>query len=60
MRPIRVKSCAECQTIAPVLFRVRANDTAPWQFVCQTCLPHIKDNNPNYIYGGTWKAQKRD
>lgn len=58
MRPTRVKRCAQCQQPAPVLFRVSSEPEADWVFVCAACLPLLKHNNPNYRYGGTWKAQK--
>jgi hypothetical protein len=58
MRPTRHKRCARCQQSAAVLFRVSPDLEAGWLFVCEACLPQLKDNNPHYRYGGTWKAQK--
>ncbi|MFM7426434.1 MAG: hypothetical protein ACKO7W_15810 [Elainella sp.] len=58
MRPTRVKSCAQCQQTTAVLFRVSPEPEKGWVFVCAACLPQLKHNNPDYRYGGTWKAQK--
>lgn len=59
MRATRTKRCACCQETAPVLFRVQYDESKGWGFVCPICLPTVKENNPNYAYGGTWKATKK-
>lgn len=58
MRVTRTKPCACCQQAAPVLFRVQYNESKQWFFICETCLPTVKENNSAYVYGGTWKATK--
>ncbi|NJL41546.1 MAG: hypothetical protein HC827_15685 [Cyanobacteria bacterium RM1_2_2] len=59
MRATRTKLCAGCQQAAPVLFRVQYDASQAWIFVCPACLPTVKENNPHYAYGGTWKASKK-
>ena len=55
----RYKSCSRCASELDLLFRVKFDVSGQWRFVCTDCLPSIKIDNPLYIYGGTWKAQKR-
>lgn len=55
----RHKCCQICQQPQDVLFRVRPHPQQVWQFVCEQCLPAVKHNNPDYGYGGTWKAKKQ-
>lgn len=58
-RPIRVKSCDRCSLTVPILYRVKDKEDGQWFFICDDCLPIVKQNNPFYTYGGTWKAQKK-
>jgi hypothetical protein len=55
---LRHKSCQQCQQQQPVLYRVKHSPQADWQFVCLACLPKLKQANPDYRYGGTWKSRK--
>jgi hypothetical protein len=55
----RQKSCSRCTMPSDVLFRVQFDESGMWYFVCEGCLPAIKDGNARYTYGGTWKARKR-
>ncbi len=59
MRPIRIKACDRCSLTVPILYRVKERENGEWFFVCDNCLPAIKQNNRHYTYGGTWKAQKK-
>ncbi|MDB9526043.1 hypothetical protein PN498_08600 [Oscillatoria sp. CS-180] len=59
MGRIREKACDRCQTTTSVLYRVQSDESGTWQFVCDRCLPALKNDNPHYTYGGTWKARKR-
>ncbi|MBF2048935.1 MAG: hypothetical protein EDM05_67820 [Leptolyngbya sp. IPPAS B-1204] len=59
MRPTRTKLCAHCQVAAAQLFRARVDASNQWIFLCSACLPVLKENNPHYVYGGTWKAAKK-
>lgn len=58
-RPNREKSCDRCSLTVPILYRVKYEEDGDWIFVCDACLPAVKDNNPFYTYGGTWKAKKK-
>lgn len=59
MARVREKTCDRCQTKEPVLYRVQISPSKKWWFVCDRCLPAIKEDNIHYTYGGTWKARKR-
>ncbi|MGF1496883.1 MAG: hypothetical protein ACFB8W_08695 [Elainellaceae cyanobacterium] len=59
MSRIRSKRCDRCTAEFPVLYRVQYDDSQQWYFVCDRCLPLVKHGNPQYTYGGTWKARKR-
>lgn len=64
---IRTKKCDRCQLPADILYRVRVvGETSPienragdWQFVCHDCWQLLDRDNPDYVYGGTWKARKK-
>ncbi len=59
VRQNRVKSCDRCSLTVPILYRVKDKERGEWFFICDFCLPIVKQNNPHYAYGGTWKAQKK-
>nr|WP_290225858.1 hypothetical protein [Trichocoleus desertorum] len=54
-RATRVKLCDRCANSAPVLYRVKLDESEQWD----RCWPEVSQDNPFYVYGGTWKAQKR-
>lgn len=55
---IRVKLCDSCSQSASILYRVKYEEGGKWIFVCPECWNLVSENNPFYVYGGTWKAQK--
>ncbi|MER3434173.1 MAG: hypothetical protein C4288_12280 [Leptolyngbya sp. ERB_1_1] len=55
----RQKRCSLCAKSAPVLYRIQYDESAEWIFVCRNCWDRVSQNNPFYVYGGTWKAHKR-
>ena len=55
----REKPCSLCAKSAPVLFRVKHDESGEWIFVCRECWDRVSQDNPFYVYGGTWKARKR-
>jgi hypothetical protein len=59
MSRIRTKACDRCQVLAGIMYRIRVDKFDLWQFVCQPCWTSISHDYPDYIYGGTWKSQKR-
>ncbi len=58
-RSLRVKHCHRCQQIVSVLYRVKFDESGEWIFVCERCWSFLSQDNPHYVYGGTWKAQKK-
>lgn len=58
-RSLRVKYCSRCQQIALVLYRIQYDESGEWVFVCERCWSSLSQDNPHYVYGGTWKAQKK-
>ena len=55
----RHKTCFLCNKSAPTLYRVQHDESAEWIFVCRDCWQKVSQDNPFYVYGGTWKAQKK-
>ncbi|MEL7083832.1 MAG: hypothetical protein AAGM36_04970 [Cyanobacteria bacterium J06597_1] len=55
----REKNCDRCQSTASVFYRVQFDASGQWMFVCDRCWSTIRDDNPHYTYGGTWKSKKR-
>ncbi|MGK7913082.1 MAG: hypothetical protein AB4050_16635 [Synechococcus sp.] len=55
----REKHCDRCQSLSSKLYRVQHDASGRWVFVCDCCWPEVRDRNPHYTYGGTWKAKKR-
>ncbi|WP_110985555.1 hypothetical protein [Acaryochloris thomasi] len=55
----REKDCDRCCKSANTLYRVQFDESGQWQFVCDLCWSIVRQNNPHYVYGGTWKAHKK-
>lgn len=53
----RQKQCCLCHELGSVLFRVQYGQSQEWIFVCRNCWNTVS-NDPDYRYGGTWKAKK--
>ena len=53
---MREKHCEICKNSFSTMFRVQYKPNKNWSFVCEPCLISVKQNNPHYKYGGTWKA----
>ncbi|MBV6627330.1 MAG: hypothetical protein KI793_31055 [Rivularia sp. (in: Bacteria)] len=58
-RQSRSKLCFLCNQARAMLYRVKYLEDGDWVFVCPQCWPQISQNNPFYVYGGTWKAKKK-
>ncbi len=54
----RQKPCARCGQPSLVMYRVVRKAAEGWVFLCPTCRTVEAENNPEYCYGGTWKAEK--
>ncbi|PZV04817.1 MAG: hypothetical protein DCF22_25190 [Leptolyngbya sp.] len=57
-RRVREKNCDRCTQQSSIFYRVQQDDTKTWVFICPACWKVVSQNNPLYIYGGTWKAKK--
>jgi hypothetical protein len=58
-RKQRVKLCNRCSNPAPILYRVKYQENGDWVFVCRLCWDSVAPHNTFYVYGGTWKADKK-
>lgn len=52
---MRTKECSICETSFTTLYRIQYRQPKAWVFACESCLKQVKENNPFYRYGGTWK-----
>ncbi|MBE9214388.1 hypothetical protein IQ247_17225 [Plectonema cf. radiosum LEGE 06105] len=58
-RSLRNKLCSLCGKSSFILYRVKYYENGDWVFVCPQCWEKVSQNNPFYVYGGTWKAKKK-
>ncbi|MEL6457945.1 MAG: hypothetical protein AAFX46_15870 [Cyanobacteria bacterium J06636_27] len=58
-RQLRTKLCSLCSQPASVLYRIKHVEDSDWVFVCPQCWETVSQNNPFYVYGGTWKSKKK-
>jgi hypothetical protein len=56
-KSIKLKPCEHCQTLSKIRYRIQYDDNNQWYLVCSQCWEILSKNNPNYRYGGTWKAK---
>lgn len=52
----RIKYCKICEKDFSTMYRIQYETKKEWVFVCKDCLLKVKKDNPQYRYGGTWKA----
>jgi hypothetical protein len=52
---MKMKTCAQCGTLASVMYRVQIEKGKVWIFVCKACCVQSQ-LLPDYKYGGTWKG----
>ncbi len=55
---VREKPCADCGQPSDVMYRVIRRTEEGWVFLCPACRRTADVDNPEYRYGGTWKAAK--
>ena len=55
---LKLKACDRCDNLADIRYRVQYQASPDWAMVCRDCWSQIKDD-PQYRYGGTWKARKK-
>ncbi|MEM7716293.1 MAG: hypothetical protein AAF349_22440 [Cyanobacteria bacterium P01_A01_bin.68] len=58
-RQLRRKLCSLCSKSELVLYRIKHIENGDWVFVCPQCWETVSQNNPFYVYGGTWKSKKK-
>ncbi|MDY6899373.1 MAG: hypothetical protein SWZ49_15020 [Cyanobacteriota bacterium] len=58
-RQLRTKLCFLCSQPASVLYRIKHIENGDWVFACPQCWETVSQNNPFYVYGGTWKSKKK-
>ncbi len=52
---MRQKLCFLCKEDHSTLYRIKYSVHEDWAFTCKKCLTELKNGNPHYRYGGTWK-----
>lgn len=53
------RPCERCGSDALVRYRIQTEVNGPWQLVCPECQAQAALHEPDYRYGGTWKAKRR-
>lgn len=53
----KLKACENCQDIVKIRYRIQYDGSGKWYLVCPSCWKVLAEDNPNYCYGGTWKAK---
>lgn len=54
---LKPKACENCQAIVTIRYRIQHDDSGKWWLVCPSCWETLSKDNPDYRYGGTWKAK---
>ena len=52
----KTKTCTHCGGEHSVMFRVQHKPGKVWCFLCEECVLEVREGNPFYRYGGTWKG----
>ncbi|MBF2079220.1 MAG: hypothetical protein IGR76_12040 [Synechococcales cyanobacterium T60_A2020_003] len=56
-RVAKPKPCDRCQMLSALRYRIQYTADSGWVLVCPACWQVCSQDNPNYRYGGTWKAR---
>lgn len=59
MAKLKFKPCDRCSDLVDIRYRIQHQEEGDWVLVCPDCWEQVSQNNPNYRYGGTWKAKKK-
>jgi len=54
-----LKSCARCNNLVALRYRIQYQENGAWVLVCPHCWQAVSQDNPHYRYGGTWKAKRK-
>ena len=52
---VRAKNCVHCYTPSTRLTKCKIKPGGKWELVCDMCWPTVCDDNPHYVFGGTWE-----
>jgi hypothetical protein len=58
MVKLKLKPCNLCRKLVDIRYRIRYREDGDWVLVCPDCWQEVSQDNPNYRYGGTWKAKR--
>ena len=58
MVKLKSKPCNICHNLVDMRYRIRYQEDGDWVLVCPDCWQKVSQDNPNYRYGGTWKAKR--
>ncbi|MEY2833987.1 MAG: hypothetical protein RLZZ574_3246 [Cyanobacteriota bacterium] len=58
MVKLKSKPCNICHNLVDIRYRIRYQEDEDWVLVCPDCWQEVSQDNPNYRYGGTWKAKR--
>jgi RNase P subunit RPR2 len=58
MVKLKSKPCNICHSLVGIRYRIRYQKDGDWVLVCPDCWQEVSQDNPNYHYGGTWKAKR--
>ena len=58
MVKLKSKPCNICHNLVYIRYRIRYQEDGDWVLVCPDCWQKVSQDNPNYRYGGTWKAKR--
>lgn len=51
------KYCKGCNQSNSTMYRCRVKKSDQWDFYCYDCMKSLREKNPDYQYGGTWKLR---
>ena len=50
------RPCELCEQEVSKLTRARLEEGGEWLLICDACWDEHAEGNPDYTYGGVWKA----
>ena len=59
MTKLKLKPCDRCNNLADIRYRIQYEPGGDWVMVCRDCWNVVSQDNPDYRYGGTWKAKRK-
>ncbi|MEM7758621.1 MAG: hypothetical protein AAF298_10905 [Cyanobacteria bacterium P01_A01_bin.40] len=59
MIKFKSKPCDRCNNLVNIRYRIQYQEAGIWVLVCPDCWQEVSQDNPYYLYGGTWKAKRK-